>query len=217
MRSSLHLFFPLYAAATAAASSPGSCASFKVYWGFSGPSSADPASPPLDNSSAGLPYLFEPASQFLLKSNPGPWPSCATAADGTISVVNGGIPQNASAAAYGAALAADMATWGLPPGWRGSGVFNMSWRPEFAFAGNDPCFAALSIARVRRAHPAWTNASQIAQAAAAEFEAAGAAFYEAALLQGTQGAFSGAKWGFLGLPLALAGPCVGAGLVPQCG
>ena len=210
------LALPLLAAC-AAAPRAAPCASFKVYWALTGPGAADPASPPLDNSTAGLPYLFEPAAQALVKRNPGPWPSCATQPNGSVASSNGGIPQNASAAAYGAALAADMAGWGLPPGWAGAGVFDMSWRPEFSFAGNDPCVAALSIARVRAAHPDWTNATQIAAAAAAEFEAAGAAFYEAALQQGTAGPFPAARWGFLGLPLALAAPCVNAGLVPLCG
>ena len=100
--------------AAAAAQNPAatSCASFKVYWGLTGPSSEDPASPPLDNSTAGLPYLFEPTGQYLLKRNPGAalLPYCITQVDGSITTFNGGIPQNATAppAAFLRALQAEL-------------------------------------------------------------------------------------------------------------
>ena len=222
MRSSLHLFFPLYAAATAAASSPGSCASFKVYWGFSGPSSADPASPPLDNSSAGLPYLFEPASQFLLKKNPGAalLPSCVTQPDGSVASFNGGVPQNATATpnAYFSAVQAELAR-DVPADWTGAGAFAFPFQPDFSFPGNDACVGALSSALVRAAHPTW-NASQVLAEAAAQFNNASFSFYSAALQAGraaTGWESSKAMWGFHGFPLSLSAPCVNAGLNPQCG
>ena len=141
------------------------CASFKVYWAFSGPSTSDPSSPPLENSTAGLPYLFEPASQSLIKRNPGALlPYCVTQPDGSIASFNGGVPQNATATpdAYFRALTKEMTAppplgWGVPANWTGVGAFDFPYQPDFASAGNDPCVAALSAALVRAVHPTWNR------------------------------------------------------------
>ena len=209
----------LCAAAAALSPAATSCASFKVYWGLTGPSTQDPASPPLDNSTAGLPYLFEPTGQYLLRRNPGAalLPYCVTQADGSITTFNGGVPQNATAppAAYLRALQAELMR-DLPANWTGVGAFALPFQPDLSFPGNDPCVEALSSALVRAAHPGW-NASQVLAEAAAQFNNASFDFYNAALQAGRAASNSRAKWGFLGFPLSLSAPCVSGGLDPQCG
>ncbi len=194
------------------------CASFKVYWALTGPSTADPASPPLDNSTAGAPYLFEPAAQFFLKRRPAAavLPFCVTQPDGSILAANGGVPQNATAtaAAFLRALQAELAG-DVPANWTGAGAFDLPFPPDLSFPGSDPCVAALSSALVRAAHPGW-NASQVQAEAAAQFNNASWSFYATALQAG-RAAASKARWGFLGFPLSLAGPCKNAGLDPMCG
>ena len=193
------------------------CSSFKVYWAFTGPSTCDPSSPPLDNSTAGLPYLFEPSSQFIIKHNPAATllPYCVTQADGSITSFNGGVPQNATSTlgAYLRALEAELSQT-IPANWSGVGAFDFPFQPDLTFPDQDPCVSVLSSDLVKAVHPEW-NASQVQAEATLQFNNASFPFFATALQAGRT--ISKGRWGFLGLPLSMTAPCLNQGLNPQCG
>ena len=107
--------------------------------------------------------------------------------------------------------------WGVAANWTGVGAFDFPFQPDFDFAGNDPCVAALSTALVRASHPTW-NASQVLAEAAAQFNNASFAFHLAAIVAANAVTYrKAARWGFMGFPSSLSAPCVNAGLDPRCG
>jgi hyaluronoglucosaminidase len=134
----------------------------------------------------------------------------------------GGVPQAGNLSAHLQYIRDNIDGWLPDPDYAGNAVFDFeNWTPLWE-ENNNPgsswhgtAYQNLSLALVRSAHPDW-NESQVNSTAAAEFEAAGTAYF-VQTLQLCVSLRPKAAWGFYGFPQNLDRPCVGNIDNPQCG
>lgn len=147
----------------------------------------------------------------------GLWPSIGPSGE----ISNGGVPQAGNLTAHLEYISTHIDAWLPDPLWSGNAVFDFeNWTPIWEENTSSDWYHSeqyqnLSMAVVAATHPTW-NESQISSQAKLEFEAAALAYFVDSLELCTS-LRPHAAWGFYGFPDNPYGPCVSAGVNPQCG
>jgi hyaluronoglucosaminidase len=152
-------------------------------------------------------YTFDPAD-YRMKTNSeiftswaGKWPMY----DSNGVAINGGLPQNVDLNAHLDQVEYAVKTMIPDPNWTGYGIFDWeSWYPSWFFtkdlyATRTNYYEVQSIAKVRAAHPTWTE-QQIEAQAIVEYESAGKIIFSETLKR-AKAVRPNVKWGYYGLPL----------------